>query len=86
MDTNERNILRAFVQARDVRAKALDLKPTSKRYADMTEAVLQGVIQLAVNAGLMTLERAAQIHFLVACGRLDILLAQASEPEEVAHG
>ncbi|CAB4158544.1 hypothetical protein UFOVP707_11 [uncultured Caudovirales phage] len=85
MDKTERTILRAFIQARDVRAKALDLKTSSRRYKDMTEAVLQGVIQLAVNTNLMTLERAAQIHFLVACDRLDILLAKASEPEEVAH-
>lgn len=51
------------------RCNDLDIKPGSKVRAVQLEAYLQGVLAVATATGVMTMDRANQIAFLVSVGR-----------------
>lgn len=53
------------------RAAALKLKPGAVKYESQIAAYLQGVLAVATATGIMTMERASVLGFLLAAGRID---------------
>lgn len=56
------------------RAQSFALRKGTKGYQREAEAFLQGVLALATKLGVMTIERANQLAWLVAVGRIDEVL------------
>lgn len=58
-----------------MRCQQLGLKPKTQKREQQMEAFLQGMTAVATGAGIMTLDRASKIQFMVAVGRGEEYLA-----------
>lgn len=74
MTMPEANYWPAVTQVWHRRASELRLRPGTKGYINQQEAFLQGALAVATATGVMEMGRASTLAFLVACGRIDMVL------------
>ena len=75
MNKPERDYMPSVCRAHQQRARDLGLKLHSKTYARDAEAYMQGVLAALTAVGVMSHDRAQQIAFLTAVGRLPEYMA-----------
>ena len=74
----------AVTKAWQRRAVDLRLRPGTKGYINQQEAFLQGALAVATATGVMTMDRAQMLAFLVMCGRIDMALPPEKQEEKKA--
>ena len=84
MTMSETNYWPAVTQAWHRRASDLRLRPGTKGYINQQEAFLQGVLAVATATGVMTMDRAQMLAFLVMAGRIDMVLPFETQEEKKA--
>lgn len=84
MTMSESNYWPAVSETWQKRARELRLRPGTKGYINQQEAFLQGALAVATATGVMEMGRASTLAFLVACGRIDMVLPPEKQEEKKA--